>query len=78
MKWFGPAPFSATSLDAAVERVPVPLAFCAECEAPFAEDDCGYLIPHLTGGLFPSERAYHVDCFMSLILPPDHPARRAQ
>jgi hypothetical protein len=65
VRWFGPAPFSNACL--ATEQASTPQGVCAECERPFAEADCGYLIP----GPQVDESAYHAHCFVRMILPPE-------
>lgn len=64
MRWFGPAPFSNACID--TPHAPTPIATCVWCEEPFAEDDSGYLVPHMDGGP-PTEHAYHPDCWQRQI-----------
>jgi hypothetical protein len=58
MYYFGPGrhPF--------LERVPRPLTPCAWCAEPFAETDCGVVLPCIPDGMLP----YHDECLMRTIV----------
>lgn len=42
---------------------------CIYCDRPFKEGDQGVVMPLLSDG--PSACAYHLDCLMTSILPPE-------
>lgn len=69
--WFGQS-WGAPACDPARHR-PTPVgALCDTCEKPVGESDQGMLIPHVSGAeLYPTVAllAYHLDCFLSMIVP---------
>jgi hypothetical protein len=65
MKWFGPEPFGPLSMTN--ERTPTPTEPCSWCEEPFADEDCGVVLPFITIETGQT-LAYHRECFLRMTI----------
>jgi hypothetical protein len=65
MRWFG-KPWGAEACDPA-SHVETPVGeICMWCDEPIAEEDRGFLMPHL--GAAVTMRAHHLECYLRSIL----------